>query len=220
MRLITIAFDSAERFLRSYTYEGSQSGALFCETRTELAAGEKVLLELWFPGLPRRTVIRAQELDAQPGRGFWAQVDRADESKRDFMLSVAKHELDVSGSPSRAHRRYPADIPAHCRIVEKTAGGGYRRAVADLRTADVGLGGMFLVSESPPAVGSTLEIVITPNGDLTYTLRGVVAWTTRRREPHPGFGVHLSGGKDSSRLRRMLRRAVQAGRISLSEGGA
>src|SRR5262245_25397227 len=103
MRLITVAFLSAAEFIASY-----DEGTLFARTRTDAALGEVVLVEISFPGLPNRPLVRATveglRVDTE---GLKLRIAEADASTRDFLVRLAGGELHIK-AVHRTHKRFPA----------------------------------------------------------------------------------------------------------------
>jgi hypothetical protein len=57
MRLVTLAYATADDFLASY--DERDGGTISVRTRTDGTIGEKILVEISFPGLPNRALLRA-----------------------------------------------------------------------------------------------------------------------------------------------------------------
>ena len=206
MRLLTLSFRSAEKFLRHYSEE-YEVGALFYRTKSEVETGEEVLLEISFPTLPNRVLVRGVVLGPKED-GIWVAFHRNDISTRDFLLKVARGELEITRVP-RAHSRFPTDVAVSYKDRE---GGELRHA----RATDLAAASAFVRGEEPPAVGTKLELVFGPLGDEseTFTVHGEV--TKLRNDDDPGFAVHFDAhAGDGPQLRRLLRTASETGRVSL-----
>ena len=214
MRLLTCAFASPDAFLASYRDEPSD-GALDCETRSAVEVDEPVVLEVWFPGLPNPTLLRGLVVDVQPGERALVQIHDGDAHGRDFLLRVARGELEPVGPVERNHRRVPVSLPITCRIDEVGEPVG---EVVGL-THDVGGGGAWILCAAPPAVGTRVSLVLGPVEGETFRLDGRVAWL-RRDLWATGFGVRFDSkdSRDAARLRGLLRRACETGRVAFGEG--
>jgi PilZ domain-containing protein len=199
MRILTIPFLSSAEFLSHYS-EKNGDGALFCRTRTELEPQEQVLLEIAFPGLPNRALVRGAVVTRFAGRGSWIAFDRADASTRDFLLAVAHGDVVIS-AVERAHDRFPAELPVAYEIADGRA--------AESQTADVSASGTFIRCDVAPAVGTRVKLTLA-TGDDPLELQGEV---TRARAE--GFAVQFEPrtGENNRRLRALLRRASETGRI-------
>jgi len=205
MRLITLAFPSAAAFLTAY-----EDGVITASTRTDAVLGEQVLVEISFPGLPNRALVRAAVdgllIDEE---GLRVRVSDEDASTKDFMLRIAKGELKMSAH--REHKRFPASLEV-----------GYKPDDADEQRGtveDLGAGGTFVRTQSPPAVGTRLTLTISVPADKPITATGVVAWVKTGPGSNAGFGVDFDAleGDDGRRLRNLLRRASETGEVDLDK---
>lgn len=208
MRLLTISFLSSAEFLSHYSSK-HEDGALFCRTRTELTKDEKVLLEISFPGLPNRALVRARVLSLEPAKGAWVTFLAEDVSTRDFLVGLARGELEVSSRAERSHNRFPAALPVAIRVAEEDTGKSHP-AVTQTHTGDVSASGVFVRSDSSPAVGTKVQLVIDGPEGARFSLVGEVSWVNAE-----GFGVHFHDKRkeDNRRLRTLLRRASESGRV-------
>jgi Tfp pilus assembly protein PilZ len=209
MRLVTCVFASAGEFLDSYSVQSAE-GILYCRTRSALQVGEQVVVEVSFPGLPNRSLMRGSVARLLPGRGAWISLHPGDARTRDFLLGLARGELSVSDQIERGHRRLPIALPVTCHIDEVDEPPCERMLGV---THDVGGGGAWVESATAPAVGTRVSIVL-GSDELGGRLRldGQVAWLRRDTRAH-GFGVRFDtkGSRDARRLRAMLRRACESG---------
>src|SRR5262249_20067703 len=154
---------SAAAFLTSY-----DDGVVTVATRTDAVLGEQLLVEISFPGLPNRALLRAVVdgllIDEE---GLRVKISDADSSTCDFMLRIAKGELKMAAQ--REHRRSPAPLAVS---YPSDKGPDPHRGVVD----DRGGGGTFALPQSPPPVGSHAALTIeTPDGK-GVKCKGVVAW--------------------------------------------
>jgi Tfp pilus assembly protein PilZ len=212
MRLVAVAFRSGESFLAHYS-DAYPHGAVFCRTRAPLSLRDEVTVELAFPGLPNRALLRGIAVSLQAGVGAWIRFHEADHSTAQFAVRCARGELAPEDAVERTHRRFPAELPVDCRVDEVD------EVLPDRvvsRTHDLGAGGAFIVSNTPPPVGTRVSLTIGPDR-LTgqrFSIDGRVAWIRRSEHTH-GFGVKFDpkGDHDTARLRFLLRRAAETGRI-------
>jgi len=210
MRLVTAAFDSPQQFLHHYSSD-YPNGALFCRTRADFGLREQALVEVSFPGLPNRTLLRGHILVIELGQGAWISIDPSDRTTRDFMLAIARGELEVNEPVERSHARFPAQLPVTCSI-EEFDDLATDRLFAE--TTDVGAGGVYIESKAPPPVGTRVSLVIGPTAaSQTFVIDGCVAWLNGR-----GFGVQFDsrGEQDSVQFRALLRHASESGRINFA----
>lgn len=212
MRFVTCAFGSAEDFLASYSRDYPE-GALHCRTRRDLALDEDVLVEVDFPGLANRTLMRGSVVALERRRAIWVRLNAADAHRRDFLVGLAKGDIAPTEQVSRGHLRIPATLPVTCRIDEVDDPGGRVHG----HTRDVGGGGVFVHSVTPPATGTRVALVLGPTraGD-SFALDGRVAWIRRDPRAH-GFGVRFDprGEHDGRRLRALIRRSWERGHLGL-----
>src|SRR5690606_2024112 len=114
----------------------------------------------------------------------------------------------------RGQRRIPAVIPVDCLIDEVDEPAGERLVG---RTQDVGGGGVFIRSSAAPSVGTRVRVTLgpTPDSGDRFEFEGRVAWIGADAQPDRGFGVRFDrGSRDGRRLRTLLRRAYERGRVS------
>jgi Tfp pilus assembly protein PilZ len=98
MRILTANFASKSDFL-THIRDVEKGGAIFCRTDADLRIGEPVLVEIDFPGLPNRALVRGavSGFDAL-GAGAWVEFAEEDTTTRDFLLALAQGELLVQGT--------------------------------------------------------------------------------------------------------------------------
>lgn len=209
MRLVTVAFDSSDDFLAHYS-DAYPHGAVFCRTRARLSLREQVMVEVSFPELPNRALLRGSAVSLRESHGAWVRFEQDDQATAEFVVRCARGEISPE-TVERTHRRFPATLPVDCRIDEIDASD---RLVS--RTHDLGAGGAFIVSRRPPPVGTRVSLTIGPDDTSghRFSIDGRVAWIRRDTTAH-GFGVRfdLKGDHDTARLRVMLRRAAETGRL-------
>jgi len=191
---------------------------VFYRSRTELDRGEEVLMEISFPGLPNRALVRGHVAKVTPGRGAWLRFHAHDLSTRDFLVQIARGELQVTPTVNRSFERFPAELPVDCHVELAPAGAPAERIVS--RTVDLGAGGAFIRSLAPPPIGTLVRVSIGPGAGASFatvTLEGHVAWT-RHDADGKGFGVrfHDKRHSDARALRTMLRRASESGRVAFA----
>jgi Tfp pilus assembly protein PilZ len=205
MRIVTLAFASPAEFLSAYS-EVDRRSLLFARTRTEASPGEALLLELSFPGLPNRALLRATARELRPGEGMLLEIDPADGSTRDFVAGIARGSIQVS-FVERSHGRYPAALPVEYRVDGATE--SQRSTLVDLSS-----GGAFIRAETSPPAGSAVALAIDLADGHTVEVAGRVTWTGAS-DAVPGFGVdfEIPASDDGRRLRILLREAEQTGNV-------
>ncbi len=206
MRLVTLAFPSAAAFLTSY-----DDGVVTVATRTDAVLGEAILVEISFPGLPNRALMRATVdgllIDEE---GLRVKISQEDATTCDFMLRIARGELKMSAH--REHKRFPASL-----AVRYTADGGKdeHKGVVD----DLGAGGTFVLTQTPPPVGTKVALTIEVPGSKDVHASGIVAWVKTGPGANAGFGVDFDPleGDDGRRLRALLRKASETAEVELDK---
>jgi uncharacterized protein (TIGR02266 family) len=204
MRLVTLAFPSAAAFLTAY-----DDGVITVGTRTDAVLGEQILAEVSFPGLPNRALVRAAVdgllIDEE---GLRIRVSEADASTRDFMLRIARGELKMSAH--REHKRFPASLE-----VRYTCDDG--ADVHEAMVEDLGAGGTFVQTQTPPSVGTKVKLTIQVPGGKEVNASGIVAWVKTGPGHDAGFGVDFDPveGDDGRLLRNLLRRASETAEVDL-----
>lgn len=204
MRLVTLAYETKEEFLSSY--HPADGGTLSTRTRTDGNIGEDVLIEISFPGLPNRALVRAQVMGIAFEHGLRFAFAPADVTTRDFLLQVANGEVSVE-PVHRDHTRFPSALHATWALPGGVA--------SPTLVEDLSAGGAFVRAESPPAVATEVELSITAPGGETLVAHGSVAWL--RQGKNPGFGVEFSEltAETGRKLRAMLRHASESAQVSL-----
>ena len=203
MRLLTLAFPAAADFLSAYD---DSSRTLVAHTKTEAEIGENLLVEISFPALPNRPLLRATCCGLVTG-GLRLELDDADGPTREFLVKLARGE-PADGAIHREHKRFPTTLP-----VEYTVGNSGR---VSSHVEDLSAGGCFVRSDHPPHIGESVTLEITPPDETPpLKMSGLVAWVRAGKEP--GFGVEFDAPEtpDGKRLRIMLRKAVGSGDVDL-----
>jgi Tfp pilus assembly protein PilZ len=206
MRLVTLAFPSAAAFLTSY-----DDGIVTVKTRTDAVLGEALLVEISFPGLPNRALLRAVVdgllIDEE---GLRVRISEEDASTRDFMLSIARGELKMSAH--REHKRFPASLEVKYTLDD---GVDPHQGVVD----DLGAGGTFVLTQTPPSVGTKVKLTILVPGTKDLHASGIVAWVKTGPGANAGFGVDFDplDGDDGRRLRALLRKASETAEVDLDK---
>lgn len=207
MRLVTLAYATADEFLDSY--DARDGGTISVRTRTDGTIGERLLVEISFPGLPNRALLRAMVTSLTFEHGLRFVIDEADASTRDFLLAIARGDNVIVGA-HRDHERFPTTLRAHWSLV----GASHQRQETTV-VEDLSAGGAFVQATNPPEVGAEVDLTIAvPVGPALET-SGTVAWV--RHGKSPGFGVDFETlvGDSGRRLRALLRRVSATAEVEL-----
>jgi len=202
MKLVTLSFSSARDFMVAVV-----GNSIFYQTRTELAFGEPLVMDVRLPGLVEAMVTRGRVTRVAPD-GALIRVE--DEATMDFLKGVASGLVSEREQRARSFPRFPVDLQASVRDEQ----GGAPDEI-EAKTLDLGAGGAFLTAERAPKVGARLRVVLGPTCDTgeQLVLFGRVTWTGHVGGER-GFGVRFrrSAG-DGTRLRQMLRHSRETGEI-------
>lgn len=204
MRLVTLAFATADEFLAAF--HPADGGTISTRTRTDGSIGERVLIEVAVPGLPNRALLRADVTGIAFEHGLRFTIAPEDGETLAFVVGITRGDLRVEAAVHRDHARFPAALAATWR----TDGDPHTTTIED-----VSAGGAFVRTETPPALGTVVTVTLLPPGGEPLTVAGRVAWI--RQGTAPGFGVDLdpTTGEPGRRLRSLLRHASETASVDL-----
>ena len=205
MRLLTLAYPAASEFLSAYD---ASAGTLTARTKTEAKAGDELLVEVAFPRLLNRPILRTKVTAVRNGELVLA-IDAGDTPTRDFLVKNARGEVKPEDGTHREHKRIPTWLP-----VEYAHEGAPQKSVVE----DLSAGGCFVRCPRPPNVAAPVTLTLFAPGDARpLLLSGVVAWV--RDGDDAGFGVEFDAPEspDGKRLRQLLRKAIGSGEVELGE---
>jgi len=215
MKILFARFESAEDFLRHYD-PVLEWGGIVVPTKAALAPSTPVVVEVAFPGLPNRVLVRGLVVDRDEERGgLVVKLANSELQKRDFLVSAARGDVGLAWR--RRHRRFPLRLKAGFRPADKEAAGP-----SEAQTEDLSGSGIFLRTPQLLSVRTPVVVIIDPgDGKGPIEVPGRVAWV-RRDPPTSGFGVcfdNLSGDA-MKRLRRVMRDLKGSGRmLEVQDGG-
>lgn len=207
MKILFARYGSPADFLTHYDPTFSWGG-LVLPTRAAPSFEEPIVVEVSYPRLPNRVLLRARAIDRD---------DRGDEPrllvkflpselhKRDYLLAVARG--DVTPKWERRHRRFPIRVPVRFGLPDAPTR-------SDAMTEDVSSCGLFLRTPMLLPLDTDVAVEVQPGGAEAVTLRGQVAWV-RNRAPSSGFGVRLDAHsrREARSLRRLIRSLKASGQI-------
>jgi len=205
MRILRARYASGEDFLRHYQ-PSFAGGGLFFPTREALKPGEPIIVEIRFPGLANKQMIRGFVAWRRAGKhrtklraGLGIEFHAAEARRRDFLIAVAKGE--IVDMVTRRHRRLPVQLTASWRVV-------FDREKHTSHIEDIGPGGAFLRTTQFFPPGTEIVLDVTPPGALRpLEIAGRVAWT-RHSDGEEGIGIEFktrdAGG--TRRLKELVRR--------------
>jgi Tfp pilus assembly protein PilZ len=207
MKILFAPFESAEHFLKYYD-PVLEWGGIIVPTKATLPPETPVVVEVAFPGLPNRVLVRGLIVDRDEERdGLVVKLNHSELSKRDFLVSAARGEVGLAWR--RRHRRFPVRLKA---VFRTTEGSG---PIAEAHTEDLSGSGIFLRTPQLLAVRTPVVVVVDPaDGKGPIEIPGRVAWV-RRDPPTSGFGVTFEtlSGDAMKRLRKVMRELKSSGKM-------
>jgi Tfp pilus assembly protein PilZ len=208
MKILFARFESAEDFLRHYD-PVLEWGGIVVPTRAALPPSTPVVVEVAFPGLPNRVLVRGLVVDRDEERGgLTVKLANSELQKRNFLVAAARGDVGLAWR--RRHRRFPLRLKAGFRHAAPDAGGP-----SEAQTEDLSGSGIFLRTPQVLSVRTPVVVIIDPaDGKGPIEVPGRVAWV-RRAPPTSGFGVCFDSlsGEPMKRLRRVMRDLKGSGRI-------
>jgi Tfp pilus assembly protein PilZ len=205
MRILKARFRSGRDFVEAYNAD-LPTGGLFCPTTHPLEENEEVVVEVHFPGLANKMLVRGSVVwwrAALPRlrvrAGAMVSFTEAEREKRDYILEVA------AGRRQEGIKRRHPRIPIEMKVMWRPSDSPLLRE-SELR--EISIGGALLVTDDTLAVGD--EIVIeftTPGGAQPISVAGKITY----RGP-AGNGVRFiyRDGGGSQRLREVVRRLISS----------
>ncbi len=167
-----------------------------------------MVVEVAFPGLPNRVLVRGLVVDRDEERGgLVVKLANSELQKRDFLVSAARGDVGLAWR--RRHRRFPLRLKAGFREADKAG------TAAEAQTEDLSGSGIFLRTPQLLSVRTPVVVIIDPgDGKGPIEVPGRVAWV-RRDPPTSGFGVSFDNlsGESMRRLRRVMRELKGSGRM-------
>jgi Tfp pilus assembly protein PilZ len=214
MKILYATYKSADEFLtRLQVGEDGEvtPGRVSVATKARYEPGEVVVLEIGFPGLPNRVLVKAaaHKMPVADGLGF-ATFDLlpGEEHKRNFLVAVASGRGKVSFG--RRHQRFPIRLPARFRVE------GEELTAAE--TEDMSTGGMFLRTTRDLPEGTRVSIVLDPldgSAEMEFSCRVVRLRNEVGEGEAEGVGVQFDRptSDEMKRLRRMIRDVKLSGKV-------
>jgi len=205
MRILRARYRSGEELLRHYQ-PSLPGGGVFFPTREAIPLGTPVIVEIRFPGLCNKQLLRGFVAWRRAGKhrtklraGLGIEFLAAEAKRRDFVIAVAKGE--IVEMITRRHRRLPVQLVADWRVV-------CDRDTHHSHVEDIGPGGAFLRTTEFLPPGTEIVLDVTPPGSLRpLEIAAKVCWT-RHTEGEEGIGVEFkardAGG--TRRLKELVRR--------------
>ena len=205
MRILKARYRTAEAFLAAYQ-NSFAGGGLFFPTREHVTVGETVMVEVRFPELGDRVLLRSYVAWRRAARvregtpaGVGVELDREESPKREFLLAVARGE--TPRAVTRTHRRLPTTLPARWHVID-----GRERHTGVI--VDVSAGGALLRTDERCSQGTQIVVeLVPPGGAAPLDIEARVVWSRHIDGDH-GMGIEFrcrdTGGL--RRLKEMVRR--------------
>ena len=204
MHVLKARFKDRQSFLEAFDEE-IEGGGMFCPTTQQLETDDEVVVEVHFPELPNKMLVRGNvvswrsalpRLRVRAG----ALVAFADEEsdKVQFILDVAKGER--TGAIKRRHARLPIEQKIRWRRENAVE-------FIDGALREISIGGGQLVTEEKLEIDDDVTLELTmPGGAAPTTIATKVTYHTPT-----GYGLRFlyRDGGGSRRLREMVRRLVE-----------
>ena len=211
MRILRAKYPAGADFMNDIIVEEDLGRKIRYTTKIPLEVKEGVILEVLFPALPNRVLLRGKVADIEKkGDESVAliEVNPEDDEALDFLGERATAP-QVQDPKKRKHDRVPMGIPVDWQV----NGSG---DVIISATDDVGGGGVQIRTLSPPPVGTelTLKISLNPTSRETISVPGKVAWV-KQDEQFQGMGVEFlpTESEDKKPLRDLLNNILSEGDV-------
>ncbi|MCD6497698.1 MAG: PilZ domain-containing protein [Deltaproteobacteria bacterium] len=211
MKILTARYESGEHFLKDVHMD--ETGAtIHHSTKTNLSDNEQILMEIMFPEIPNRVLLRGQvaSLSKNPS-GADLKIAHEDLATVAFLINAAHpgSEAETTGPAARRHQRVPVGIPVDWQM----EGSG---DIIISATDDLGSGGVQIRTLSPPPVGTkvTLNLSLDPMSGETVAIPGKVVWIRQDNE-FQGMGVQFMPGEGPQKrqIRDLLKKILLSGEI-------
>lgn len=198
--LLVAPFRSGREFLASLHRDARNSLRLVMPTRTQLEAGEDVVLEVMWPGLPNRVYLRAATLGRTRSGKLMLELYQHEQPKLHFLFTVA---TDPTACPHRRrHPRYCVRLPLEWRAFG-------RRTMTAGTAEDLSVGGIHIATHATPIDRET-SVVVRLHADSVgqdLVLTGKIRHVHPRGEQYMALGVEFEAAStgELKELRRLLR---------------
>lgn len=210
-RILQARYASGEAFLKDVRGDDDDDHVIYYATRIPLTVHEQVIVEVLFPELPSRTLLRGavESVEADPP-GVLIRFAEEESETVDFVIRVARGETDPGAPRGRRYYRIPLEIPVDWQI-------DGQRDVVISSTDDVSGGGVQIRTQNPPPEGTEVVLLLSldEQGEEQLRIPGKVAWV-RTDESYSRMGVRFTteSSEEKKRLRDLVRKYMERGEIS------
>ncbi len=201
----TLLFKNGQDFLRHYR-EMDGEGGVVVPSKLRYHPGDRVILEIFFPPMPNRLLLRAEAVPHMASQGFAAfRFLDSEALKKSYLVTVAKKNFRVR---RRRHRRYPTDLEVTWQVE-----GVALHHPARLR--DLSRGGLSLATAWPPPVGTNVVMHLhLPEDPTALILEGRVTWTAQNTKAGAmGVRFFTNAVSEMKRLRHFLHQLNDSGLV-------
>lgn len=209
-RILQVRAESGEAFLKDVVESPPSEIRLRYHTKIPLGVGEQVIVEIVFPELPGRIMLRGEvESLESPPQAVLIRFASEEQETLEFVLSVARGETDPGSSHGRRYHRLPLEIPVDWQI----SGQG---DVVISSTDDVSGGGVQIRTQNPPPIGTEVVLLLSMDDapDRQLRIPGRVAWV-RTDGGFSGMGVRFTteSTEEKKQIRDRIRKYMERGEI-------
>jgi len=205
MRVLKARYRDKQGFLEAYD-EQLETGGVFCPTTQSLEEREEVVVEVHFPEMPNKMMLRGTVVSWRPAlprlgvrAGAVVAFSSEEADKVGFILEVAAGQR--KDATKRKHTRLPIERPVRWRRANSV---DFEQAA--LR--EISIGGAQLVTTDMLEMDEDVVIeLVMPGGASPISIATKVTYKTPA-----GYGLRFMyrDGGGSRRLREMVRRLVDA----------
>ena len=209
LRILYATYESPESFLQHvHVEEDKDASFVSVATKAEFSEKEPVILEIGYPGLPNRILLRANAA-ASPDEDEehkWFQVDFAEELQLDFLIAIASGRAEAS--VQRRHRRFPLRMEARVKVE-----GDEEAAPQEAQTADMATGGVAIETDEPLPDGARVTVMLNPgDGSPEIEISGTVVWNREGEFETAEVGIQFE--KTSTEHMKRLRQLIRGVKLS------
>lgn len=209
-KILQARYTQGKDFLKDVDPDEGPGGIVRHETKIPLNVDEQVVLEIIFPDLPGRVLLRGRVGVVQTSpQAVVVHISPEDAEQRKFLEDVARGEIDPASSVGRRYYRLPLEIPVDWQVMGQGD-------VVISSTDDVSGGGVQIRTQNPPPVDTEVVLLLSLDDNKEKRLRipGRVAWV-RQDESFSGMGVRFDAesSEEKKKLRDLLRKSMERGAI-------
>ncbi len=213
-KILQARYSDGKDFVDDVSPDQGPGGAIRYLTKIPLNVDEHVVMEIIFPELPSRVLLRGRigSIQTDP-QGAIIHISPEDVEQRKFLEGVARGEIEPGSSVGRRYYRIPLEIPVDWQVMGEGD-------VVISSTDDVSGGGVQIRTQNPPPVDTEVVLLLSLDEKKDKQLRipGRVAWV-RQDESFSGMGVRFDAEstEEKKRLRDLLRKSMERGRIGIED---